>query len=254
MDGAAGPYQVIAGPFRNTYLLRDPNVNRLNKWRYHFYKLRIVHRGSGDTAEFGPQWLQAEPDLITLEIQRRHQLVMQEFNGRGLILFPALTSGQTCPRCYDRGPRGNTIGRQKSQNCIVCYDIAFVGGFATPMLIYGQIDPSPRRTLRTDTVELQPVDTTARVSAFPPLGQHDMIVEAENVRWQVEMSTPTKKLRAIVHQELTLHEVPVSSIKYKVPILVDQFMDFAPGREFTRPMSLDNDPLPTVGDIFKGDS
>jgi hypothetical protein len=229
-------------------------VNRLHKWRNYFYRLKAVNKDTGQEAEFGPSWLQAEPDLISLEIQRRHQLALQEFNGRKCILYPQITSGQRCPKCFDRGPRGNTIGRAKTQNCIVCYDTTFVGGFATPMLVYVQFDPSPKRIQRTDTSELQPVDTTARLGAFPPISPRDMIIEAENVRWRVEQMTPTRKLRSIVHQELVLHEIPVSSIRYKVPVNIDLLTQFSPEREFTRPMSTGNDPRQSVGDVFKGDS
>jgi len=237
VDGAGGPFETIAGPFFNSYVLRDPEVHLLHKWRKYFYKIKVRDQDTGVEQEFGPQYLRAQPDRIALEIQRREQLLFREFAGRKALLFPRLTFGQHCRQCWDTGPRGNTIGRNKQQNCPTCFDTTYVGGFATPLLIYIQLDPAAESIQLSDASERAPVDTTARLSSFPPVKVKDMIVEAENRRWQVERVSSTRKLGAVVRQELALHMIPIGDIRYKVPIQESALASPSPEREFTRPMT-----------------
>lgn len=250
IDGAAGPYETLAGPFYNTFMFRDVDVHSFHKWRKYFYKIRIVHRSTQEQKEFGPEWHRAEPDLIALEIQRRERLLFKELAGREVFLFPALTFGQRCSNCWDSGPKGNTIGRSTQQNCQSCFDTTWVGGFASPMLIDMQIDPSPETVQRTDVSEEQFVHTTARTSSFPPIKAKDMIVEAENKRWLVKSMTPTQKLRAVVRQELQMFELARDDIKFKTPVNYDLLAQHSPQKAFTRFMSLQSEQHETVPDLF----
>jgi len=254
IDGPGGPYDTLAGPFYNTFMFRDVDVHSLHRWRKYYYKIRVVHRASQREATFGPEYLRAEPDLIAMEIQRRERLLFQELAGRKAFLFPALTFGQRCGHCWDLGPKGNTIGRSAHQNCQSCFDTTFVGGFASPVIIYLQIDPSPETVQRTDLGEDQFVYTTARCSSFPPIKAKDMIVEAENKRWLVKQMTPTQKLRAVVRQELQLFELARDDIKFKVPVDYDLLAQHSPEKSFKRHMSLQSELHEAVPDLFGGDA
>lgn len=238
IDGPAGPFQVVAGPFYNTYQYRDGDVHRLHKWRQYYYKIRVTHRATNQTREFGPQYLMAPPDRLALEIQRREKLLWREFAGRIVFLFPRLTFGQRCGHCWDQGPRGNTIGRETQQNCASCFDTTFVGGFATPIALHMQIDPSPIKPQKTDLKEHQFIQTTGRTVNFPPIKPKDMIVEAENKRWNVEKVSYTEKGRAVLRQELVLGQFPKDDIKYAVPVNADVLMEHRPERAMTRPMDV----------------
>lgn len=243
IDGPAGPFNPISAAFYNTYQFRDPDVHLLHKWRTYYYMIRVVHRESGDTKEFGPEWLRAKPDLIGLEIQRRERLVFEEFNGRAVFLFPVLTFGQRCPVCWDVGPKGNTIGRSTHENCATCFDTTWVQGFASPTICYMQIDPTAKRPQKSDHGDSQIITTTARTSSFPPIKSEDVIVEAENVRWGVEQSAGTEKLRSTVRQELQLRRIRTSDIRYKLPVDYNLLAEHSPRRAFVRPMDLQGEPL-----------
>lgn len=241
IDGAGGPYRQISGPFFNTFLFRDPDVHLLHKWREYFYRIKVVNRSTGDEEQSTPARLEAEPDLIAMEIRRRETLLFQEFAGRKALLYPQLTFGQRCRHCWDTGVKGNTIGRAVQQNCISCFDTTFVGGYASPMLIYLQMDPSPKAPQPTDTGEMHFQETTARTTWFPPLKPKDLIVEGENIRWRVEQVTPTEKLRALVRQELRVRQYARDDIKYKVPVELDLMLQMSPERELRRPMDLQDE-------------
>jgi hypothetical protein len=253
VDGPAGPFTQIAGPADNLFQLRDPDVNQLHNWRRYFYMIRAVHKDTAEQGEIGPVTLEQEPDLVTLELRRRFNLMLQEFNGIRVVIFPALTSGFRCPTCFDRGSNSRrSTGRQLSQNCPTCFDMTFVGGFGAPISAWMQLDPETKSVQRTDTAERSQTETSARVSAFPPLKPKDMIVDVDNMRWQVERLTSTKKLRAVVHQEPILHAIPKSDVRYRAPINIDLFQRFGPDREYTRPMSLGADVKSPLTNLLDG--
>ena len=241
VDGGAGPFEQLAGPFINTFMFRDSTVRMLHKWRTYFYRVRVVNKSTGDEQVTPPTCLQAEPDLIAMEIRRRETLLFQEYAGRLVVLFPRLTFGQRCPNCWDHNAKGNYIGRAKQQNCITCYDTTFVGGYATPMLVWAQIDPTAKGVQPADIGEQVPVETTGRALWFPPLKPKDMIVEAENKRWALKTVTTTEKLRAAIRQELTMREHPRDDIRYKIPVNVELTRQMTPKREFKRQMDLQED-------------
>jgi hypothetical protein len=125
-----------------------------------------------------------------------------------------------------------------------------VGGYATPILVYLQLEPSPKHVQRSDINERAPSDTTGRLAAFPPVKPKDVVVEAENRRWRIENVSSTQKLRATLHQELRLHELPRDDINFKLPVNLSLFdTEFSPEREFTRPMSLGNDTVRAIPDL-----
>ena len=236
VDGAEGPYGHIANVVHNQYVFRDPDVHRLHYWREYYYKIRIVTVATGAYKDFGPEWHRHKPDRIALEMQRREQLLWKEFAGRKALIFPAITIGPRCTRCWNITERGNTIGRSKQQQCASCFDSTFVGGYCRPMWVWMQFDPSPTALQRTDMREQASTNTTARLCAFPPIKPRDMIVDDGGDRWEVEKMTPTCKLGAVIRQELELHFIQRADIRYKVPVTFDEITQ--PEREFTRPMDI----------------
>lgn len=257
VDGAGGPFEVAAGPFLNNGQFRDAEVSSLHNWRDYFYKVRAVNKDDSREVEVGPIYMEAPPDLFAIEFRRRFELMLQEFNGRRVLVYPAITSGFRCRHCYDMSSNdlGYSIGRQKTQNCPTCFDSTFVGGYKKPILAWVQIDPSRKDVQRSDTTETSKEDTSARLSFFPPLKPKDMIVEAENVRWEVQHVAMTKKLRSVVHQEPGLHRIPRNDIRYEVPGEFSLLEEAGPRREFTRPMNLESAQgaeSPEVTDLLDG--
>lgn len=249
VDGPAGPWVQIAGPFYNTDHFRDGDVDRFHVHRRHYYQLRILDKDTDSTETFGPFSEDAKPDIIAEETRRHFTLLMQEYGGRRLVIFPVITKGFRCPVCILLSADGRGTGRRRIQNCIDCYEIGYVGGFAAPIAVFGQLDVEVKNLQPTDTGPQARETTTARVPFFPPLKPGDMIVEAENVRWEVQSLRSTKKGRAISHQEPVLIHIPPSDIRYKVPVNVDPRNEASPPREFTRPMCLPDSESESIGGL-----
>jgi hypothetical protein len=235
-EAAMGPYAVMGGPFRDLYRFRDNRVPALHKWRQFFYKLRIVDRRTNETAEVGPTASsEAAPDILASAIIREEDQLFREFVGRRSWLFPARTFGPRCS-CYDA-----TLNRIARSNHLPCFGTGWLGGYLSPVEIFIQFDPNPKQVALQAMGETQPSNTAARCSSFPPVSPRDILIESENRRWRVVNVVPTQRLRAVVHQELQLHEVPRSDIEYSIPLNIDaQGLVPASERNFRNAQNIDS--------------
>jgi hypothetical protein len=213
-ESPGGPFEQLAGPFQDQYQFRDVSPALLHKWRNLYYKIRAVNRTTQAVVESGVTSQLPEPNLEALEMQRLEEVVWRNFAGRKCWLFPVRTFGPLCI-CVD--PVG---GRRTRSNCITCYDVGFLGGYLTPIECYVQIDSFTKKPDLTTLGEKHPVNTSARLISFPPVKPKDVLVEAENIRWRVVVVNNTERLRATVHQELTLHQISPGDIEYKLPVKI----------------------------------
>lgn len=244
-EAAMGPYEQIGGPFRDTYRFRDIRVSLNHKWRSFYYKIRVVHRPSGDEEEFGPtSHTDPEPDLIAMEVNRLEDVLFREFIGRKCWVFPVRTFGPACT-CNDL-----ILGRKTRSNHPVCFGTGWLGGYMSPVESYVQIDPNPKSTQPNSLQEIYPSNTTARLTSFPPVSPRDILVELENRRWRVVSVATTQRLRSVLHQELVIHEIPKGDIEYDLPVTVDlAAQEPAAPRNFSNPQNLEQDE--TLSDIYK---
>ena len=234
-ESGYGPWELLAGPFKDQYYFRDISTALLHKWRTLYYQLEVKDLVSGESAFFGPTAQLAEPDLIALEIMRQEDVLFREHVGRRNWLFPVRTFGARCT-CFDR-----VSGRRTKANCLNCYDTGYLGGFLSPIECFVQVDPNANSPSNTTYGEQQVNTTSARLISFPPVKPKDILVEAENKRWRVTTVATTQRLRAVVHQELTLHEIPRGDVEYKLPINIGDLTALSPSaeRNFTNPQHVD---------------
>lgn len=240
-ESPEGPWESLAGPFKDQYLFRDMAPALMHRWRVLYYRLEIVDVLSGERESFGPTAMLPEPDLIALEIMRQEDILFREHVGRRVFLFPVRSFGAVCV-CVDR-----VTGRRTKSNCLNCFDVGFIGGYLKPIEFFMQIDSSADGGGNTPFGEKQDSQTTGRLISFPPLKPKDILVETENIRWRVLSVGSTQRLRAVVHQEPVLHEVPRSDVVYKLPINLADLQTFQPAseRNFTNPQHLDALPTDT---------
>lgn len=235
-ESAMGPFDQVSEPFSDKYFYRDVIVDPFHRSRQYWYRVRVTRKSDGEVIYSEPARRGAEPDLIANEVRRLETLVFREHIGRTCWVFPVRTFGQRCPDCYDRVSRSRFRG-----NCLTCYDTTYVRGFLDPIATQIQIDPTPATTRQQATGETQEQNTTARLPYFPPLKPRDVIVEAENVRWQVVVVSTTRRLQSILHQEIQIHRIPESDIEFKLPINIADLeqLETSPDREFTNPHHLE---------------
>lgn len=236
-ESPSGPWDVLTAPFKNQYQFRDVSPPLLHKWRNLYYLLRVTDLRTNEVKQFGPTAQLPEPDLIALEIMRQEDVLFREFIGRKCWLFNRKTFGAKCI-CFDR-----VKGRQTRSNCTTCYDTGYLGGYLSPIECFVQIDPSSNANQKTPLGEQQTNNTSARLISFPPVLPDDILVEAEDRRWKVVTVAMTARLRSVVHQELTLHEIPRGDVEYKLPINIADLKTLEPSaeRNYTNPQQVDGD-------------
>ena len=253
-ESPMGPFDIIAGPFDDHYRFVDNKVNLLHRWRQIYYKIRSVQEVDSTNVEESDAFTFAnEPDLIAEEVQRLERLLWNEYAGTKCFVFPIRTFGKRCQNCYDGPEKGKGFTSQKRRsNCFSCFDTTFVRGYYSPIEIYMQIDPSSTSVQNLPIAERGQRDTTARMPNFPLMKPRDIIVEMTNKRWRVVKVTPTERLRAVVHQEMVLHEIIKGDVEYQLPIRVENLRDFEPSpiRNFLNPQDLQAFETQAIHDIF----
>lgn len=237
-ESPSGPFEPLGGTFEDRYVVIDGDLAVGNRWRVFHYLVRVTHKRTGATRDWGPVAREPEPDLIAMELRRHALLLMREFAGRECWVLPRRTFGQRCS-CWD-----TTLRAPKHSGCRGCFGTGFARGYLSPIQSFMQIDPAAKTESVAASVATQQVNTSARCPYYPPLRPGDLIVEAENRRWRVISAAATEKGRAVVHQELTLHEIPPRDVEFDVPLdltraLRDLFV--SPERNFTNPHNLGAD-------------
>lgn len=236
-ESVEGPYAPLSVPFPDRYIFVDNALLVGDRWRQYHYKLRLTHVPSGNTQDIGPASKVPEADLLTTEIRRHVNLLFKEFAARRCWVLPARTFGQRCSSCWN-----SKLKERRRSGCVLCFDTSFVRGYLSPIESYIQIDPSGKSEQNTSLGAQQQVNTTARLSYYPPLKPRDIIVEPENRRWRIVQVNQTEHLRAPVHQEVQMHEVPPKDIEFAIPINLDEALrdlSFSSLRNFTNPQNLE---------------
>ena len=126
----------------------------------------------------------------------------------------------------------------------------------SPIESWIQIDPSPKTEQQTGVGSLQQSNTTMRMANYPPLKPRDLVIEPENRRWRVVQVNQTERLRAGVHQEVQLHEIPPGDIEFGIPLNLDNALRdlwLSPSRNFSNPHNLEafeKDEIPRIFSLY----
>lgn len=247
-----GPYYAVSAPLVNLLHFRDGTVRGQHSF-YHerWYRIRVQWRevakqldDAVSTDQVFPATgngvsLGARPDLIALEMARMNRLRLKEYSGRQVWIFPKKRSGQRCSVCFDK-----ITQRKLQSSCAVCFGTGWVGGYHAPVEAYATIVSPDETTAHTNfgTVEIE--NTTMLLANYPDVGEGDLVLEAENIRWRIgERITKVRKGRAVVRQQVPLHRIPKSDIEYAVPLnLTDaqiKDLEATPARNYTNPQTLE---------------
>jgi hypothetical protein len=249
-ESSMGPFDELTPPFEDRYLFIDNNIKLGHSYRKYFYTIRVTRKRDGESEDFGPATLEADPDLLSTEIRKHMNLLFREHAGRRCWVLPIRTFGQRC-QCWSA-----TLGKRSKSGCRTCYDTGFTRGYMHPIESWVQFDPSPKSEQQSPVGVQQQSNTTARMGYFPDLKPRDLIIESENRRWRVVSVSGTEHLRSVVHQELQLHEIPKTDVEYAIELqlqeaLKDMFM--SPARAYTNPQNMETferEEIPSIMSLY----
>lgn len=246
-ESAAGPFDIVYGPFQNIFTFRDSVHPTNHKNTTIYYKLRIVDRRiDGDLGvEYGPTAQIPEPNLEALEIIRLEDTLFRNVTGRKWYVFPRKTFGARCI-CYN-----TTMQRQEFGNCKTCFGVGYLGAYNQPIAFYGQCDPTSRQSQLGVAINQTPNITILRTVSYPSILPGDLLVNSENHRWYCIKTEVTQRLGYDVHQEITIKEILRSNVEYLVPVLdsIKNIEGITDPRLFSNPQTLNNEVRPNyLGD------
>ena len=210
-ESPEGPFDVVAGPLRDTYQLSDYIAPRRRAWRTLHYRIRVT--GPDGEHISPPATSNPRPALEAMEMIRLYDKLLREYVGRPCIVMPIRTFGTRCASCFDAVTQRRTQSR-----CAQCYNTGFARGYHRPMVAYVQIDPSELSQTNTSELVSEQAATRGRMGVYPLLKPRDVLVEREGTRWRVASVSRTERLRAPVHQEITLTRIPEGDIEYRIPV------------------------------------
>lgn len=237
-ESPEGPFEAISPVFTDRYIFVDQRVPLGNKYRVLWYKLRVTHRLSGESKEYGPASQEAEPSRDAQYIRRNEMTLFVHVIGRKCWLFKKRTFGPRCSSCWDRVTKKRTRA-----NCLECFDTGFLRGYMDPIGVWIQIDPAGKAKQNQAQQIAQLSNTSARLSFYPSIAPGDVVVEAENRRWRIVQVSQSERLRAPIKQELLMHEIEDTDIEFKMPINLDRALEDiqpSPSKMFTNPSNLDS--------------
>lgn len=146
-----------------------------------------------------------------------------------------------------------SLQKRSRSGCITCFDTGWVRGYMSPIETWIQFDPTTKADQHTNVGKQQQQNTTARFCYYPTVKPDDLIIEGENNRWKVVTVSGTEQGRAVVHQEVSVHQVPPKDIEYKVPLHLQRALKdlwLNPSRNYTNPQTLEAFLDEEIPDIF----
>lgn len=153
--------------------------------------------------------------LIKRKLIRDFYLQLKNLNGVNFSLLKRRHFGERCS-CYD------TLSREiLNSHCDDCYATSWVGGFFTPIHILGRIVRGSTGHINTELTQHQKDDVNfpqIQVLDFPRIDEGDVLVDRyHNRRFIVQSRYNTSLKMIIVHQTLTVSELPRTAVEYQIP-------------------------------------
>jgi hypothetical protein len=210
-----GPFTQIIEGLEETFFFKDVTAPQKSRWRQWYYKIRATEKFSDNFTESSIATNAEAPDRIGLAIIKKNDLLLRNKNGIDAFILIERTFGQRCGECWD-----TTKSRKKKSGCPVCNDTGIIQGYFDPIKVRINVSPSPKVSQFANFGELTPNQTAAWMSNFPEVKQRDIVVEgvAGGTRWRVTKMSPTRKNRALIHQNLVLTEINRSDIEWSIPV------------------------------------
>lgn len=228
-ESPEGPWSDVSPSFEDHYLFVDARVPAGDKYRVLWYQVVVTHKATGDVQIYGPASHEPEPDLMAQAIRRQGMTILSQITGRLVWVFKKRTFGPRCSSCWDA-----TTHVVTRANCPDCFSTGFLRGYMNPIEMWCQIDPQG---------EAQNGATGARTSFYPNLRPGDVLVEAENKRWNIVSVNTVERLRAAIRQELVLDPIDDTHILSSLPINLDRALrdiQPSPPRMFSLPHDINS--------------
>jgi hypothetical protein len=162
-----------------------------------------------------PHTTDARYRLVKRALARNMYLMLKKLNGIKFKLLKRRHFGTRCTVCYD--PMSRMVF---DSHCATCYGTSWVGGYYTPIEIYGQIVRGSGGHIQTQLSPQAKDDLNfpqIRTLDFPRIDPGDVLVAMDrNRRFLVKQRYNSSIKTISVHQTLAVSELPRTAVEYDV--------------------------------------
>ncbi|MCB1713179.1 MAG: hypothetical protein KDH96_12115 [Candidatus Riesia sp.] len=197
---ASSGYEILVSgiSLNDTYEYMDLSISGYHLYspREFWYKGIIHNTTTGGERQTNEVTLDTKPDYVAKEIIRRKNIGIRNiYGGEQFVILKRKTYGTQCPICWDPILNTRTI-----DNCSGCYDTYYSGGYYTPIVAWGMMTASPKRSQMLLWGDFRPGDAIIYFTSFPHLYPNDVIVDQKNRRWNVVQVRTVEKGQYIIEQ------------------------------------------------------
>jgi hypothetical protein len=233
-EAEAGPWDTIAGPLIDQYMIRDNAVHAITtNARTLFYRVRCRHVPTDRVVYSATFDREGSPNILATEMIRLERVLFEEFVGVRCWLFPRRSFGQRCPNCYD-----SVLGKTVDTRCPTCWGTGFSGGYHYPTAFWAQIDPVPEAEQVSSEDHRRVQMAQLRCGPSPAIKPLDLVIDHQNRRFRVVESGGTSMSGVRVRAEVKMVLIQKGSIEDKIPLKVDtSTVVLSPRRNFQNAQS-----------------
>lgn len=190
-------------------------------WRSLYYRVVSRNIKTGQTFESKAFPVSVAPDLESLEIVRRNDILLKNKRhgtGSPVAVFKLKTIGPKCLACWDFNKQ-----KVRSSFCDVCYKTGIEGGYYEPIITWANLNPPQKMSQLPQFGERENNDQRFFFNNSPELNPKDLIfVPSSLIFYQVERVETSTRREYILHQLVAVSGIERSSIVYR---LLDDYPD-----------------------------
>lgn len=152
--------------------------------------------------------------LLRRKILRDEYTVLKKLSGVEYYLLKRRHYGQRCTVCYDPATRSVTRSA-----CPSCYGTSWVGGYYSPVEVYGRRLPSQVHAQEAPQAKVEVNQTRIQLLDFPRIDEEDILIERNANKRFLVLSRYFTSLKTIpVHQTVTVSEFERQAVEYNIPV------------------------------------
>lgn len=196
----------------NAYEYTDVTLSGLHLFspREFWYRGVVRNLSTGATLLTNEATLDTKPDYVTREVIRRKNIgVSNSYGGEKFVILKRRTMGDLCPNCWD-----TILGSRNIDDCPVCYDTGFSGGYYEPIQAQGMMTASIKRSQMMLWGDYRPGDAVIYFTCFPHVTSKDIIIDQKNRRWEVIQVRTVEKGQYIIEQDCQSRKVMSDDVIY----------------------------------------
>lgn len=200
--------ELLSSEIRNKLYFKitctPPKENKRRQW-IKFEKLFTLYHG-----------LNKKELLKANEIIRKENLRFEHFVGVPLYILKEKTFGEKCTECIDEH-----TGTIIDPNCTSCFGTEYVGGYHTPVKVWGEIVDQPVSKQASPLANTTEDKTaTIRLTNEVLVDKHDIIVDVNNNnRWLIMNQPNVTSYRTFpINQQVGAVMKKPKDIIYKFPL------------------------------------